>query len=232
MKSKPFYTPKAALALFAASAALLFSACGARNELERIKHRGVLKAGVTTATEGMGFFNPATQTYEGLEVEIAKLLAQDLLGGADKIKFEKITPATRGAMLENGSVDMVIAAFTINDERKLLYNFSAVYYTDSVRLLAKKERGFTSLRDLADKTIGVIHSATTRNVVSIAAMDAGITVSFSEFSRFFQIEGALNSESVDAFAMDKSVLKSYVNENTAMLADELAPQHYGVATKL
>ena len=57
---------------------------------------------------------------------------------------------------------MVIATFTITDERKKTYNFTTPYYTDEIGFLVRKEDNFSSMKDLDGKTIGVAQSATTK----------------------------------------------------------------------
>lgn len=52
------------------------------------------------------------------------------------IEFAPVTAQTRGALLDNGQLDMVIAAFTILEER---INFTTPYYTDAVGFLVRKD---------------------------------------------------------------------------------------------
>ena len=54
-------------------------------------------------------------TYSGLGIDIAKKIAKEL---GVKINCVPVTAQTRGPLLDNGQVDMVIATFTITDERK------------------------------------------------------------------------------------------------------------------
>ncbi len=58
-------------------------------------------------------------------------------------------------MLDNGSVDAVIATFTITPERKRIYNFSEPYYQDAIGLLVLKEKNYKSLADMKGANIGV-----------------------------------------------------------------------------
>ena len=62
-----------------------------------------------------GYLNPDSNTYSGLEIDIAKKIAKEL---GVKINYVPVTAQTRGPLLDNGQVDMVIATFTITDERK------------------------------------------------------------------------------------------------------------------
>ncbi len=75
--------------------------------------------------------NTATGEYEGFEDDLAYNIAGEIFGctpeeAKDKklVEFQGVTAKTRGPLLENGEIDLVIATFTITDERKETYNFS------------------------------------------------------------------------------------------------------------
>jgi putative glutamine transport system substrate-binding protein len=197
-----------------------------------IKSMGVLKVGVKSDVPGFGYYNTSTNAYEGMEIEIAKLLANEILGDPSNVRFEPVTAKTRGPLLDNGELDMIIATFTITDERKLTYNFSTPYYTDAVGMLVKKSSGIGSLADLDGKTIGVAQSATSKDAIDAAAKAIGVTLKFSEFATYPEIKAALDSGRVDVFSVDKSILNGYLDAETTILPDEFSPQPYGVATKL
>ena len=67
-------------------------------------------------------------TPVGFDVEIGKIIAAKLGIDADKIKWEETVSANREPFIENGQVDIVIATYTINDERKEVISFAGPYY--------------------------------------------------------------------------------------------------------
>jgi putative glutamine transport system substrate-binding protein len=210
-----------------------FAACtGSGNGIDRIKKAGILKVGVKADVPGFGLLDPATNQYAGLEIEIAKLLAENILGDSSKVKFTSVTAKTRGPLIDNGELDMIIATFTITEERKLTYNFTTPYYTDAIGLLVKKAAGFSGLKDMNGKIIGVAQSATSRKAIEDAAADLGVAVEFFEFPGYPDIKAALDSGRVDAFSVDKSILNGYLDDTTVILPDAFSPQQYGVVTKL
>ncbi|MDR2802984.1 MAG: transporter substrate-binding domain-containing protein [Treponema sp.] len=223
--------------LFVCATALIVasSACkkqGDASGVAEIKNAGVLKVGVKSDVPGFGFFNTSTNQYEGFEIEIAKLIANEIVGAGNNVKFDPVTAKTRGPLLDNGELDMIIATFTITDERKLTYNFSTPYYTDAVGMLVKRSSGIASLADLDGKTIGVAQSATSKEAIDAAAKAIGVTLKFAEFSTYPEIKAALDSGRVDVFSVDKSILNGYLDDETVILPDEFSPQPYGVTTKL
>lgn len=206
---------------FAASAEELPAA------VQEIVDRGVLNVGVKEDVVGFGLYNTETGEYEGLEIDLACMIAEAM--GVDSVEFTAVTAATRGQLLDAGDVDMVLATFTITDERKLSYNFSTPYYTDAVTVMVMKDSGIETLADLEGKIIGVSTGST-----SMASLEeaAGVSLTFEEFATYPEIKLALTVGTIDAFCVDGSILSSYLDDDTVLLSERFAPQQYGVATKL
>jgi putative glutamine transport system substrate-binding protein len=201
-------------------------------DLDKIVKAGLLKVGVKSDVPGFGLLNPDTGHYEGMEIDMAKLIAKEIFGDENRVAFTPVTAKTRGPLLDNGDIDFVIATFTVTDERKLTYNFSSIYYTDGVGLLTKKAAGYTGLKDLNGKTIGVAQSATSRQAITDGAASLGITVNFLEYATYPEIKAALDSGRVDAFSVDKAILRGYLDASVGLLPDTYMPQPYGIASKL
>ncbi|MDF2594559.1 MAG: adhesin [Clostridia bacterium] len=199
--------------------------------VQKIKDNGVLKVGVKVDVPKFGYKDPATEVVEGMEIDIAKAIAKEVLGDENKIEVQAVTAKTRGPLLDSGELDLVIATFTITEERKESYNFSQPYFVDGVALLVKKDKGFTSYKDLDGKAIGVAQSATSKKALEEAATEQGISVKFSEYASYPEIKAALESGRVDAFSVDAAILNGYVDDNSEILPDRFSPQEYGVASK-
>ncbi|MGM9934323.1 transporter substrate-binding domain-containing protein [uncultured Clostridium sp.] len=202
------------------------------SDIQKIKDNGVLKVGVKVDVPKYGYKNPDTGEIEGFEVDLSKQVAKKILGDENKIELQGVTAKTRGPLLDNGEIDMVAATFTITEERKKSYNFSDPYLTDGVGLLVKKDAGYSNLKDLDGKTIGVAQSSTTRKALEEEAANQGIALNFSEFSSYPEIKAALDSKRVDCFAVDASILNGYVDDSSVILDDRYNPQEYGIASKL
>jgi putative glutamine transport system substrate-binding protein len=201
-------------------------------DLDRIVRAGLLRVGVKSDVPGFGLLNPDTGHYEGMEIDMAKLIAKAIFGDENRVAFTPVTAKTRGPLLDNGDIDFVIATFTVTEERKLTYNFSSIYYTDGVGLLTKTAARYNSLKDLDGKTIGVAQSATSRKAIEDGAAALGVKVNFAEFATYPEIKAALDSGRVDAFSVDKAILRGYLDSTVGLLEDTYAPQPYGIATKL
>ncbi len=211
---------------------------------------GVLKVGVKDAVKGFGFKDPLSGEYEGMEIEIAKKLADSL--GYDDVEFTTVTAATRTELLDSGDLDCVLATFTITEERKKSWDFSTPYYTDAVTVLVEKADGITDLSGLVGKKIGVSTGSTSAYALVKAMTEKGLLgdytlpetsadfdissfdsngTSFEQFGDYPAISNAMTAGTVDAFCVDKSILATYKTDDRDYITDTFSPQEYGVATK-
>lgn len=220
-------------------------AAPASGDVQAIKDRGVLKVGVKNAVMGFGFEDPLTGEYTGLEIELAKALADKL--GVD-IEFTAVTAATRTELLDSGDIDCVLATFTITDERKESWDFTTPYYTDYVSVLVEDSKGIKTLDDLVDATVGVSSGSTSAKSLVKAMIEKGLIsgdgfdeesfdpatwttgIKFRQYDDYPTISTALSAGEVDAFCVDKSILAIYKTEGRSYIDAEFAPQEYGIAT--
>ena len=213
--------------------------------VQAIVDRGVLRVGVKNAVLGFGYQDELTGEYEGMEIELAKKIAEYL--GVD-VEFTAVTAATRTELLDSGDIDCVLATFTITDERKKSWDFTTPYYTDYVTVLVQNSSGITGLADLVDKKVGVSSGSTSAKSLTKAMIEGGFIdgsafdadtfdaatwttgVSFQQYDDYPTISTALSAGEVDAFCVDKSILAVYNTEDRSYIEDKFAPQDYGVAT--
>ncbi len=199
------------------------------DQVQAIIERGVLRVGVKQDVPNFGYKNPDSGEFEGLEIDIARKIAEEL--GVD-IEFTPVTAQTRGPLLDNGQVDLVIATFTITEERKLLYNFTTPYYTDAVGFLVNKDSGIKTFTDLNGKTIGVAQGSITRTLVSELADKYGIAVNFAELGSYPELSVSLRAHRTDAFSVDQSILSGYIGSKSELMDFSFSASDYGIVTKL
>ena len=200
-----------------------------RDQVQAIIERGVLRVGVKQDVPNFGYKNPDSGEFEGLEIDIARKIADEL--GVD-IEFTPVTAQTRGPLLDNGQVDLVIATFTITEERKLLYNFTTPYYTDAVGFLVNKDSGIKTFTDLNGKTIGVAQGSITRTLISELADKYGIAVNFAELGSYPELSVSLRAHRTDAFSVDQSILSGYIGSKSELMDFSFSASDYGIVTKL
>lgn len=214
-------------------------------DVQKIVDRGVLRVGVKNAVLGFGFQDELTGEYTGMEISLAKKIAEYL--GVD-VEFTAVTAATRTELLDSGDIDCVLATFTITEERKKSWDFTTPYYTDYVTVLVEDASGIKSLGDLVDKKVGVSSGSTSAKALVKAMIEAGVIsgdgfdadsfdpatwtagVSFAQYDDYPTISTALSAGEVDAFCVDKSILAVYHTDGRSYIDDKFSPQEYGIAT--
>jgi putative glutamine transport system substrate-binding protein len=226
---------KLAAALTSAAVSLtLFAGCvhnGNQITPEIIRERGKLIVGVKEDVPFFSYFDKETGAFTGIEIEIAELIAEELLGSRESVEFIPVTTRTRSVLTEHNEIDMSIATFSVNAERLEQFNFSESYYTDYVGLLVNADSDFRDLSDLNRKTVGVLQNSTAASSVNSAAAAAGIAVKTITYASYGDIQTALIAGRCDAFCADRAILRGYVTPELRLTADEFAPQEYCVATK-
>lgn len=209
-----------------------------------------LKVGVKDSVIGFGYKDPLSGEYSGMEIEIAKKIADKL--GYKNVEFTTVTAATRTELLDSGDLDCVIATFTITDERKKSWDFSTPYYTDAVTVLVETADGITNVDGLVGKKIGVSTGSTSAynlaKTMSAKGLFGDYTVpdsssdfdissfnqsgtTFEQFGDYPAISNAMAAGTVDAFCVDKSILANFKTDDRSYIEDTFAPQEYGVATR-
>ena len=197
--------------------------------VQEIVDRGVLRVGVKQDLPNFGYRDPKSNKYTGMEVEIAKKVAAEL--GVD-IEFTPVTAQTRGALLDNDQLDMVIATFTITEERKELYNFTTPYYTDAVGFLVRKDSNIQSSWEALDGlTIGVTQGSIQWGLLEEIAAEKGIELNFRELGSNSEVVVALAAHRVDAFSIDQSILSAFLGKTNVLLDLQYQPSEYGIVTK-
>lgn len=209
--------------------------------IQSIKDAGKLKAGIKVDVPGFGYQNTETGKYEGLEVDLAYRIAAEIFGVTpeeakekDLVEFQGVTAKTRGPLLENGELDVVVATFTITDERKKSWNFSTPYYQDAVGLMALKDSGYETMKDIDGAIIGVAQGSITKDAIEAYIKEQGIDVQveFQEFDGYPALSAALSSGNIDIFSVDRAILTGYNDDTTKILPERFGTQDYGVATAL
>ena len=199
------------LQLFGASAAAVAglglvgcggsSDSGSASKLEAVKKNGKLKAGVKKDVPGYGYLDPATNKYEGLEIDLCYQIAAKIFDvsyddakSKDLVEFTDVTPKTRGPLIDNDQLDIVCATYTITDERKQSWDFSTPYRTDYIGLLIKKG-AISDLAGLDGKIIGVSQGSTTKDNITkmLTEQNVSATPQFQEFPDYPSIKSALDS---------------------------------------
>ncbi len=185
------------------------SFCGASSaaELKEIQHRGYLTVAVKDNLRPLGF-RDSQGNLQGLEIDLARRLAQDLLGKPDAVKLQPVENSLRLAAVLEDKVDIVIADFTATESRARLVSFSLPYYFDGTALITK-DATIQKLGDVVRSKIAVINGSSTIASVRYLLPQAKLVGvdSYQAGQLLLEANGAI------AFAGDASVLTGWKQQN-------------------
>lgn len=147
---------------------------------------------------------------EGFDVEIATLIAGELGIGEDDIEWVETPSQNRETAIENGEVDMVVATYTINDERKQRVGFAGPYYLagQSILTLASNE-DIQGPDDLAGTRVCTVSGSTPEANLLENYPDVEV-VPFGTYSECLE---PLRNGQVDAVSTDNVILAGFAAES-------------------
>ena len=164
---KGIFAKIAAVGVTAALAAVALAGCGGSSEsgsdgnvyrtLEEIQESGTNKIGVFSDKHPFGYKDENGE-YQGYDIYFGNQLAKDM---GVEVEYVSTEPANRVEYLETGKVDMILANFTVTDERAQKVDFCNPYMNVSLGVVSPKDAVVESLDDLgADDAIIVIAGTT------------------------------------------------------------------------
>lgn len=185
------------------------SFCGASSaaELKEIQRRGYLTVAVKDNLRPLGF-RDSQGNLQGLEIDLARRLAQDLLGKPESVKLQPTENSLRLAAVLEDKVDIAIADFTATESRARLVSFSLPYYFDGTALITK-DAAIQKLGDVVRSKIAVINGSSTIASVRYLLPQAQLVGvdSYQAGQLLLEANGAI------AFAGDASVLTGWKQQN-------------------
>jgi glutamate transport system substrate-binding protein len=176
--------------------------------MAELNEAGTIRIGTKFDQPGFGLLNPNTETPEGFDVEVAKLVAAELGIKADDIEWVETVSANREPFLQNGQVDMVVATYTINDARKQLIDFAGPYYEAGQDIMVAKgnPEGIEGPDDLAGKNVCSVEGSTPAQNIRDNYPEAQLTL----FDVYSKCADALSAGQVDAVTTDNVILLGLV----------------------
>ncbi len=232
-KTKKFFK----LAVLALVSMFFLVACGSDEESKESTSGGAagedsekLVFGVKFDTKLFGLKNTTSGDVEGFDIDIAKLLAKEVLGDETKIEFVEVTSKTRIPLLNKGDIDAIIATMTITEERKSEVDFTDVYFEAGQSLLVKKGSAIKSIEDLTkDTTVLAVKGSTSTDNIREAAPDAQVL----EFENYAEAFTALKAGKGDTLTTDNSILLGMASEDDSfeLVGGTFTDEPYGIAVK-
>lgn len=142
----------------------------------------------------------------GFEVDLMKALAEQMGLEAEYLpstKFDTIIPLVSAG----GKADVGVSGFTVTEDRKKEIDFTDVLIDSNQGVVVMPDSGYTSVDDLAGKTIAT-QSGTTGYDWAVENIPGANVVPYDEMTAVF---AALQGSQADAIVADLPVVQYYVN---------------------
>ncbi len=152
-------------------------------------------------------FRDAQGNLQGFEIDIARRLAAELLGGSTQIELRPVSNRDRLQVVTDEQVDFAIARVTVNSARARIVAFSEPYYSDGTGLITKSS-ALQNERDLSNQTIAVLNNASTIATLRYRFPQIQL-IGVESYEAGRQL---VESGKAIAFAADVSVLVGWVQE--------------------
>ncbi|MFT3832915.1 MAG: glutamate ABC transporter substrate-binding protein [Micropruina sp.] len=214
----------------ATALALSLSACGGGAGSTNLS---ALKIGIKFDQPGMGLNEGGK--YTGFDVDVATYIAGKLGTPADKIQWVQAATPQRETLIENGSVDLVVATYSINDTRKQRVSFAGPYFIAGQDLLIRADdTSITGPESLKGKKLcSVANSTSAQNVEKKVP-----GVNLQNFNTYSECMTALTSstKAVDALTTDDTILAGYASQaayagKVKVVGKPFSTENYGVGLK-
>lgn len=180
-----------------------------KSSIDRIKERGVIRIGVFSDKPPFGFVDENGKN-QGFDVFIAKRFAKDLLGDESKVEFVLVDAASRVAYLESNKVDIIMANFTVTDERKEKVDFAKPYMKVSLGIVSPDSAKITSVDELKGKKVIVAKGTTAETYFTKTFPD----IELLKYDQYTEIFEALKDNRGAAIANDNTELIAWAKANS------------------
>lgn len=222
-----------AVTLAATALASLALSSGAAHaaKLDDVLARGTLIVG-TGSTNAPWHFKDASDTLQGFDVDMAKIVAKALFGDAEKVEFVNQSSDARIPNITTGKVDMTCQFMTVTGERAQQVNFTIPYYREGVGLMLREGGEYADYEALkaagSSVTIAVLQNVYAEELVHKALPEATV----DQYDAQDLLYQALQSGRADAAATDQSSIAWYLTQNPGQYKDAgygWSPQSYACA---
>lgn len=206
------------------------SAIPAGSWMAAIKQRGYLRRGGTDAGPIFSLLDPATGKLTGFDAGLGQMLARYITGKSDVQSLTKLTVTTvdtRETLLQNSTVDAVIATYTITPARATKIDFAGPYYESGDAIMVKStNNSIKTVGDLKGKNVATESNSTAAVALKQFAPDAKVTL----FQQDQECVAAVQQGRVDAYVLDQGILISDASKNPAVkvVGEPFTKEPYGI----
>jgi len=224
------------LAAVLAAGALALSACGSDDGDSGDDGDGTGAGGGSGdgITIGIKFDQPGLglkegNEYTGMDVDVARAVAEKLGFSEDQITFVESPSAQRETMLQAGQVDLIFATYSITDSRKESVQFAGPYFVAGQDLLVAQDSDIAGPADLDGKILCSVTGSTSAE--NVKAEVPGVQL--QEYGTYSECVEQLSNGTIDAVTTDDVILAGFAAQEAyagklKVVGAPFSTENYGV----
>ncbi|MDR2113675.1 MAG: glutamate ABC transporter substrate-binding protein [Bifidobacteriaceae bacterium] len=193
------------------------------------KGGGKITIGIKYDQPGLGVMDG--NTPKGFDIEVAKYVAAEAGFGEDAIEWKESISANRETMLETGEVDLIVATYSITDDRKQRVAFAGPYLVAGQDLLVTKDNSdITGPDSLDGKRLCSVQGSTPAARIK---EEYSKGVDLVERQTYSECMDALVSGQIDALTTDDSILAGFAaqdayKDQVKLVGKPFSEEYYGI----
>lgn len=173
--------------------------------LDEIKESGKVVIGVFSDKNPFGYVDENGE-YQGYDIYFAERLAEDL---GVEVEYVPTEAASRVEYLESGKVDIILANFTVTEERAESVDFALPYMKVALGVVSPDDALITDAEDLNGKTLIVTKGTTAETFFTENYPE----VELQKYDQYTEAYNALLDGRGDAFSTDNTEVLAWAIQN-------------------
>ena len=173
--------------------------------LDEIKESGTVKIGVFSDKNPFGYVDEKGE-YQGYDVYFAERIAKDL---GVEVEYVSTDAANRVEYLKSGKVDIVLANFTVTEERAESVDFALPYMKVALGVVSPDGALITSAEQLNGKKLIVTKGTTAETFFTENYPE----IELVKFDQYTEAYNALLDGRGDAFSTDNTEVLAWALQN-------------------
>ncbi|MCD7957705.1 MAG: transporter substrate-binding domain-containing protein [Lachnospiraceae bacterium] len=174
--------------------------------LEEIQESGTVKIGVFSDKNPFGYVDENGE-YQGYDVYFAERIAEDL---GVEVEYVSTEAASRIEYLQTGKVDIILANFTVTEERAEEVDFALPYMNVALGVVSPDSNVITDLDDLGEDDAVIVISGTTAETYLTENYP---DITLQKYDTYVAAKEALENGNGVAWANDNTEVIAFANQN-------------------
>lgn len=174
--------------------------------LDQIKESGTINIGVFSDKNPFGYVDEYGK-YQGYDVYFAERIGKDL---GVKINYVSTEAANRVEYLETGKVDIILANFTVTEDRAKKVDFALPYMNVALGVVSPNSKVITDLSQIGKDEQVIVISGTT---AELYLMQNNPEIKLQKYDTYANAKNALENGNAVAWANDNTEVIAYSLQN-------------------